>query len=744
MLSAALFGAGLSSATIPGSAQAATIEEIVVTAQRREESLQEVPISVAAFSQDMLERSGISGTRELPALTPSLQLVSSGPSATFFVRGVGNTSSGTGEEGTNAFYVDGVFMPSLKQTFMKFNNIERVEVLKGPQGTLFGRNSSGGLVNVITKDPGDEFEAKVSVGAANYDTTKGQLYVAGPITETLSADLALTSTNQGKGWGENQATGKDVNLGWDWGARTKWVWTPNDEAKISFAAEYSKSSDDFGVAYRLEEDSLGVNPALMLAQAGTPEALAAFATIDPADYGPTLPLKDPYDTNTPEQQFSDIDTWGLNLTAEFDLGWATLTSITGSRKGTNHSYFDLDMTPYDLLNIRVEDSEISFQEELRLASNSDGPLNWQAGLFYLTIDADLDPQTFTGQLLHVGGGPGDYAVVSSLDTTSYAVFGEVSYDITDATTLTLGGRYTRDELDFKGEMNLLELGGFTAVSNRDSTTEEEPTYRVALRHQLTDDVSVYGSYNRGFKSGSYAMSDPTRPPVKPQTIDAYELGVKTDLLDNRLRLNASVFHYEISDYQVRSASGPNPTPVLLNAAEVEVDGLEVEFEAAITDGLRLFGSLAWLDSEFSEFTDAPFTSLNTFDTGAPFGVLGGTRTVSGDATGNETPLAPEFSGNIGIAYNLALADAGEVDMSLLYSYNSGFYYEPDNRLEQPSYGLLNGSLRYSPAPSWSVELWGRNLTDETYYSQKLTVSSLGDVGITAAPRTFGINLEYTY
>jgi len=198
-----------------------SIDEIVVTAQRCEESVQDVPLSVEAFSQASLERNGIAGTKDLPVISPSMQLVTSGPAATFFVRGVGNTSSGTGEEGTNSFYVDGVFMPSLKQSAMKFNNIERVEVLKGPQGTLFGRNSSGGLVNIITKEPSGTFEAKVNLGIAKYDRNTAQYHVAGPLSDTLSADLALTSTKQSDGWGVDRVTGDEVNLGWDWGARTK-------------------------------------------------------------------------------------------------------------------------------------------------------------------------------------------------------------------------------------------------------------------------------------------------------------------------------------------------------------------------------------------------------------------------------------------------------------------------------------------------------------------------------------------
>ncbi len=190
----ALLGIGLAIPAQPSLAQG-SLEEVTVTAQRREENLQQVPISVVSLSADALANGGVDSTMGLPELVPSVQVARSGPSATFFMRGVGNTSAGTGEQGTNAFYVDGVYIADLKQTAMKFNNIERIEVLKGPQGTLFGRNSSGGLVNVITHDPGDEMRAKINLGFANYDTVTAQAYLGGPVTDDLSADITAYCDN---------------------------------------------------------------------------------------------------------------------------------------------------------------------------------------------------------------------------------------------------------------------------------------------------------------------------------------------------------------------------------------------------------------------------------------------------------------------------------------------------------------------------------------------------------------------
>lgn len=221
------------------------LEEVVVTAQRRAENLQAVPISVSSINATALQKSGISGTIQLNQIAPSVQVTRSGPSTIFYIRGVGNGSGQIGEEGANAFYIDGVYIGDLAQANVEFNNIERIEILKGPQGTLFGRNSSGGLVNITTRDPGDRFTVKALAGFANYNTVKGQLYMAAPVTNDLSVDLAITSRQQRKGWGKNKFNGKDYGLGWMYGLRTKILWQPGDANKITLSADYKRLHDNF-------------------------------------------------------------------------------------------------------------------------------------------------------------------------------------------------------------------------------------------------------------------------------------------------------------------------------------------------------------------------------------------------------------------------------------------------------------------------------------------------------------------
>lgn len=712
----------LTSLAQPYGQSAPSLEEVVVTAQRRQENLQEVPISVVAISATSLEASGVKATVNIPEIVPSVQLGRSGPAALFFMRGVGNISGASGEEGANAFYVDGVYLYDKQATVLKFNNIERIEVLKGPQGTLFGRNSSGGLVHVITREPGEETIGKINLGYANYNTYSGQAYFAGPLSDTLSADIALTVTDQKDGWGRSELTGQHVGKGWDWGVRSKWVWLPNDRAKVTLVGDYGKESDDFSASFRMKRGTLGVTG--------------------------TEPPGDPYDTTASDLGFSKQRNVGVGLTAEFDLNWAMLTSITGYRDNDTRTRLDLDAGPLPFANINIRSSSSAFQQELRLSSNETDPLGWQAGIFFMGAEIDLEPQHTSG--LAFGGVGVGTDTFSTMETRSIAGFGELSYQVTPSTQVTAGVRFTRDKLDFEGVQ--IPIGDTVpTVTRRDSQTFDGETFRLALRQDLTDTINVYASYNRGFKSGTYSTQAILIDPVDPQKIDAFEIGLKSELFDHRLRFNVAAFHYRISDYQTRAASTPDGASFLLNAARVEVDGLELEFEAAPADGLRLFGSATFLNSEFTDFPLAPYTYPNPavctpsgpnpgVTTGAP---TGGSITCNGSAKGNKTPHAPKFAGTLGASYSFPVGPTGELRLSAMYNYNDGYYFEADNRMRQPSYQVLNASVAYQPNLNWGVEFWVRNLTNELYYVQRVG-SGLVDFEVPAAPRTYGVNFSYTY
>lgn len=710
------------------------LEEVIVTAQRQAERLQDVPIAVVSLGAEALANRGVTSTMSLPEAVPGVQFQGSGGSNIFFVRGVGNTNAGIGEEGSNAFYVDGVYMPDLLQSAMRFNNIERVEVLKGPQGTLFGRNSSGGLVHVITKEPGDEFNVDVTVGYANYDKLSTQAYVAGPLSETVSADFALAAADQRDGWGKNQLTGADVAQEKYWGARSKVVWRPSNSLKITAAGEYFDLDETPYSNYFIAPGTRGMtlNP------------------MDPNTPAPESP-DNGFDTTATGRSSTAYKVYGGSLTAEIDLGWSSLTSITTYRKlKADDNAVDVDAGPYALLEIALNSETEAYQQEIRLASTGTDPLSWQVGLFYLHSTAEVLPQTITGQALLAqppqGWIAGTRDVVKQT-TESLAGFGEVGYALTPQTQITLGIRYTYDDRDLDGSQELIPgpaaLVPLPGTSIRRSATDKKTTYRLAVRHDLSDNISMYASYNRGFKSGLFSMNAAPWLPVDPQTTDAYEIGLKSSLLDDRLRINLAAFHYKIDDYQVRASSDTN-TQLLLNAAEVEVNGFELDFEAMLSERISLFGAVTVLDSEFSSFPNVPVFSPRPVLQIPGIGevIIGGNVASTVDGTGNDTPMAPRYAGNIGAMYRMPVRN-GTVLATAQYSYNDGYYFAPDNRQRQKSFGLLNMSLTYEMVNNWSLELWGRNLTDEKHYSTQLA-SEFSDWVVRAAPRTYGVNVRYQY
>lgn len=737
-LAAVIAGAGGVMLPAPVFAQAtaasddadAGLEEIVVTAQRRRENLQDVPISVTAITANNLAAGGIQGLSQISQVVPSVQITRSGPGAIFFIRGVGNSSGGTGEEGANAFYLDGVYLGDLTQAATDFNNIERIEVLKGPQGTLFGRNSTGGLVHVITRDPGDQVVVKANIGAGNYKTYQGQVYVASPLTDKVGVDIALAAKDQNKGFGTNFATGKDIQKGWHVAMRSKLVFRPGDDTKISFAGDYRRSRDDYTNGFNLFRGVLGTGGASYLGA---------------------------YNLNTVDPAFAKVRIWGLALNVEHEFDWATLTSITARRDLRTVSALDTDYVPAQLVRAFITAGSKTFQQELRLASASDNRFKWQGGLFYYQAIANVFNQQVRG--LNVGGVNSGFDLQSRMKTTSYAAFGEGSYDLTDTTHLTAGIRYTKDKRAFRArqvavnQTNPVLQAAFTIAPLQRSISFGRATWRLAVRQDLTDDVNVYASYNRGFKSGIFAMQSPANPPVKPQTIDAFEIGVKSQLLDNMLRLNLAGFHYKIKDFQVRSASAATSvTALLLNAATVKVDGLEAEIELAPTRGLRLMANGVYLKSRFASFPGNQFfiprPAVCNNPGGNPPGVTtgpltGGFLACFGDAAGNRVPLSPRFAGNVGFSYRAPVGREGEITLTGLWNYSSRIYFEADNFLSQPSYSVFNASLEYRPSPNWGIELWAKNIGDKQY----AVAGASGGTGAfenLAAPRTYGVNLKFDF
>ena len=684
-------------------AHAQQVDDIVVTAQKRTERLQDVPIAITAVTSDLATAQGIRGSADLAVAVPGLNVVRQSTAVLFFMRGVGTTGAQAMQDSAIATFVDNVYQPSMSGATFSLNNIERIEVLKGPQGTLYGRNATGGAVNVITRKPSHDTSLQAEIGYGNNKTIEGNLYATTGLAENVAADVAFFYSGMGDGFGKNVITGAEVNKRKDIAVRSKLLFEPADGTSVTLAGDYSKTSGNLGNSFRPTDTS-----SLLNGQQGYPYGF--------------------WDTQANQDPYLYVKNWGGSLHIQHEADFATLTSITALRRLSVYQNGDLDMIDLPILQFESFEFNRQWTQELQLASNADSNVQWVLGGFYLNTRAGLNPQHLMGPAIFA---PFDgFRAYPTQRTESFAIFGQTTIPIMTDTNLTLGGRYTIDKRKLKATGVLEVPGGgtvemFPPVDRHQ--TFKEPTWRIALDHKLNPDVMLYASYSRGFKSGVYNSSSPTDPIVRPETLDAFELGVKSDLMDRRLRVNVAGFYYLYDDIQLQRVLGT--VTVLVNAAKAEIYGLDFEFDAAITEQLTLRGG--------GEVQHARYTSFP----GAPVAVPGpaGNIISVGDATGNKLVYTPDWQANVSLDHRMPVA-GGELGTSISYAYNDGYYGEPDNRPRQKAYHMVNGQLRWTPENErFSIRLWARNLLNEKYKVQMTEVFT-GDLVTPGAGREYGISL----
>jgi iron complex outermembrane recepter protein len=718
-------------------ADANALQEVVVTAQRREQNLQDVPISVQAFSEAALLNAGVSEINELGTVTPSLNMTQQLIAVTPSIRGVGSPDASVGQESPVATYVDGVYLANPNASIFEFNGVERVEVLKGPQGTLFGRNATGGLVQVITKDPSHTSSADATVSYGNYQDFGAKLYATTGVTDSVAADVSSFFQDQRQGWGRNLTTGTEDNLTEQWGVRTKWLVDVGDKTQIRVAADYAKLTSNVGIQKAILPGSVGGDGQVYFAGCviqlgGNPAAPtpAQFATCQPlALAAATRAPPNWQDSFGAVPEYMASKSAGISARIDHDFGNYSFgdldfVSISAYRDSSVYDDWEQAGFPLPIVVIHIDkQSYKTFSQEFQLLSKT-GRLQWIAGLYYYH-----DKSGFVGpdgiQITGIAVNPAE--MIDALITTkSYAAFADATYAITDRTNFTAGVRITRDERDISQQ---LYLGGSLAANIAQDHQWTEPTYRAVLDHHFTDSTMGYLSYSRGFKSGNYNVTGIGTPAVNPEYIDAYETGVKTSLAGGRIQLNGAVYYYDYKDMQVsRIEAG---SLVTVNAAAAKIKGAEFDFLANATSQLQFRGGMAWIDSEYTDFQNAPVYVPNT--------LLGGNDLVTRNLSGDELPRAPKFTGNLGATYTIPSTN-GKFMIGLNDYYNAGFNWEPSGRIKQPSYNLLSAFLSWqSLNDRWLVRLHGENLTDEQYAAFALE-QALGDGYASAAPLTYALDV----
>jgi iron complex outermembrane recepter protein len=677
------------------------IAEIIVTAQRRAEDLQDVPIAVTAVTASMLEARGTTNTTELIASVPSLTLSTSGGYFQPHIRGIGNSAVGAGFEGGVAVYVDGVYMASPATNLFSLSNIDRIEVLKGPQGTLFGRNTTGGLIQIITEEPSETFGGNASVTAANYKDYTGDFYVTGGLAPGVAANFAAHYENQGEGWGRNEYNGEDADRMYnDIMLRASLMIEPSDSTKIRIIGDYSNTNSNFNGSQAI------------LPGTGFPYP------------GLVRPTGSPWNINVDTQPVGTVWNTGASLHVTQDLGFASLIDITAYRESEYSLAFDGDLSNLPLVSIDVAQPDRQFTEELQLASDPASTIKWLVGAFYIDASSYYDPVTA------IIPGALSQSTSDQMGTQSIAGYGQATAPLYDATNLTLGLRYTHERKDLTDISEDVVLATppspppFGLPSQ--SQTYEKPTWRASLDHRFTPELMVYASYNRGFKSGGFNGQVPTEKPFLPESLDAYEIGAKSDLFDRHLRIDASTFFYNYTNIQVTRYVDSQQQ--YYNGAAARLYGLDLDFDARLTSQFSLSGGFTWIHDRFTNFPNAVI-SLQ---------VPTGLDIITGSATGNKLPLAPDFSGTVTAMYKVPTA-LGEASFDASYTYNSGYFTQPDNILRQPSYNLVSFGGRLTFQSGLYVRVWMRNALNTQIYSANQ--AGTFDSGYSLeAPRTYGVTV----
>ncbi|TQV82576.1 TonB-dependent receptor [Exilibacterium tricleocarpae] len=736
---ATLAGLTAGGAALPVAAQSLEMEEVVVSARRRDETLQEVPISLSSFGGDALEKTGTPDIVQLAESIPNTTLkVSRGTNTTItaFIRGVGQQDPVAGFEAGVGIYVDDVYLNRPQGAVLDVYDVERIEVLRGPQGTLYGRNTIGGAIKYVTRRLGDEPQLRIKGSLGNFSQRDIVATASAPLGDTLRVGGSVASF-QRDGFGENLFTGEE-NYDKDiLAARFSLEWSPADALFLRLAADTSTDDSSPKGGHRLTA-------------------------------APGFPiLNDVFDTRAGITQVgslrkNEVTQDGASLTAEWSLDDVlTLKSITAYREDRSETPIDFDSLPEAFFDVPAIYDNHQFSQELQVLFEGDR-LQGVAGVYYLDANAFTAFDVVLSQFGSASFTQGD------VDTETWAVFADLNYDLTDTVSVSVGGRFTSDKRAstvvreaFAGSASPF-FGNAGAISVTDEVvdadgnqvvprfsndrTDEDFTPRVSISWQPQDALHLYASYSAGFKGGgfdprgNYAVAE-IRDGFEPETVDAFEVGVKTTTLDGRLNANIALFFSDYQDVQIPGSEAIDTdgdgvddsfAGTVTNAGKADISGVELELTAFLSDSLQANAAIGYIDAEYDEFE-----------------VLG--VNVADDRVFQNTPELTAFYA-MTYAVPLAISDhAGELSVTGQIAYRSETHqFEIKNELlDQPGYSLVNASVVWtSDDDKWQVGLHGKNLSDKEYKVAGYNFPTLGPGGTVTAfygnPRTVTGSVSYNF
>lgn len=709
----------------PQAEQASTIDDIIVTARRREETLKDVPVAVSAYSSEALELKGAADITELTRSTPSLTMQPArGSNSTLisFIRGVGQQDPLWGFEPGVGLYFDDIYVARPQAAVLDIFDIERIEILRGPQGTLYGRNTIGGALKYVTKRiDADEPEGHIRGSYGSYNQRDVIASAELPFSETFGVSAAVARYLR-DGYGTNQNTGNDHYNKDVTAARVSAEWTPTDSLFFRLAGDIVQDNSNARHGHR---------------------ELAPIPD-------------DAYDTQAGAGDRNRVEARGVSLTGEWNANdWLTLKSVTAYRDGRTRGNIDFDNLAFPFLDIPAAYDDNQFSQEFQALMNGD---RWSAvaGVYYLDASASGAFDTVLGLL------NATTLTAGSVDTESYAVFGDFSYDVTDALSVSVGGRFTHDEKTgtvfrqgYTGIRspyfgNTAAIPAATTLTDYTATRSfEKFTPRVSLSYKLNADLTTYVSWGQGFKSGGFDMrGDASVYPdtvngYEPETVETLELGLKGSLWDRRVNFATAIFDSSYEDQQI-TTQYPTATTTIAsvvdNVGSSSIRGWEFEGSFRMTDNLTLTGMLSYIDAEFNEFLAyIPTGPLNSSCPTQPGCVVD----VSDQRDFQNTP---EWTGSLGLNYTHYMADGSSIAFlpSAAYRGDSQMFEVAQPLLDQGAYWLYDASLVWTSASDrLTVGLHGKNLTDERYKVGGYDFSSFGALAGSTVSAFYGAPQTFT-
>jgi iron complex outermembrane receptor protein len=690
--------------------QAGALEEVVVTAQRRSENLQSVPIAITALTAQNLASQGITDTQKLELVTPGLVFSTFNGAGQPYIRGIGADQLSVAGESAVAFYIDGVYRPTIYALNQDFFDIERVEILEGPQGTLYGRNATGGAINIITRDPTANFDGAALLWYGAHETVHGGIFVNGG-TERLAGSFSAYYSGH-EGFQRNLFDGTRIN----------------DKQTLSLRGKAKLALDAAGdwtavISADLTRDHGRSDTAFTyLYPNALPAALGGTVTTNPSEVAIDFP-----------GAHRDIDDRGVSATIRGPVGALSFVSISAYRQTQMVSGVDYDNSDIFIANVAADQRAHSYSQEFQLLSPSDGRLQWVLGAYGFFGYAAFDPL----QVLTPSPDPlsSDTSIYGAQQTRALAAFAQGTLDITDALSFTAGIRYNSEHKKLTEQRIVFPNAGVEVPFPLGERTWNQGTPKASLQYTNNGQL-LYVSASEGFKSGNFNVGSPGSSPVEPEKMNAIEVGGKHNIFGNKGRLNWSAFRYDYKDLQVNIVE--NGVERLENAARERSYGADLDVEFSVARGLVARVGAAYLHATYEEYQNASVFLPNT---ATGFGNVPTTI----DASGRRALRSPEWtvSTNLTYAHDFGL---GEWTNSVTYYYNSGFFFDAGNRIEQGAYSIVNlrSSLRFVHARApVTIAVFANNLTDKRTVMGVVS-AIFGDYGGYSDPRTIGVEARVDF